>query len=112
MRTCTCLYRFFAIQAFAVVLYYCIELVLIGVLLYNGEKFIDTDDDEFVTLNNIDTGLQEQTQLFGKIVFLSINANILAFLYFPASFNPLSKKHKKQSVYVITEVELKEGKKM
>jgi hypothetical protein len=76
-------YRFFLLQATLVTLFYMFEYGYILVSIANNA----TSNNVTITdlANDVNTLLREQTQLFGKILFLSVYAFILAFIFLPAN---------------------------
>lgn len=77
-------YRFFVVQATLVTLYYVLQyaavVYFISVGAHNGDNAYDLTN----LTDNINTLFRQQTQLFGKALFLSVYAMVLAFFYLPA----------------------------
>lgn len=78
-------HRFFAIQATAVMMYYFFQYFVVIYLISQNENAKSIRTLSTLT-DNINTLFREQSQLFGKILFLTTYAFILAFLFLPASF--------------------------
>jgi hypothetical protein len=102
-------YRFFLLQATLLTLFYIFEYGYILISLANNA----TTNNVSVTdlANDLNTLFREQTQLFGKILFLSVYAYVLAFIFLPA--NIVEQQHHEglaanlAATYVITVEELR-----
>lgn len=99
-------YRFFTIQATLVTLYYVFQY---GAVIYLLTRGVDSTD-EYGTASIADTInilFRQQTQMFGKTLFVTVYAFIIAFLFLPA--NTFDKSTgilgTLASTYVITEEE-------
>ena len=75
-------FRFLFLQATLVTLYYCFQYASVVYFITTGSQASSTNN----LADNVNTLFREQTQLFGKILFLTVYALILAFLFLPASF--------------------------
>jgi hypothetical protein len=95
-------YRFFLLQATLVTLYYVSQY---GFVIYKISP--GTFPDVTGLTNNINTLFRQQTQLFGKVLFLTVYGFSLGFLFLPASFMESKLASALRATYVITEGELK-----
>jgi hypothetical protein len=77
-------YRFFAVQATLVTLYYVLQYAAVIYFISLGARNGANVYDVTSMTDNINTLFREQTQLFGKALFLTVYAISLAFLYLPA----------------------------
>jgi hypothetical protein len=96
-------YRFFLLQATLVTVYYLFQYLFVIYYL----SFSSADPTSLT--DNINTVFRQQSQLFGKTLFLTVYAIILAFLFLPA--NLLDRTGLKMflaATYVITEEEHKQ----
>lgn len=102
-------YRFFLLQASLVTIYYVAQYGSVIYLLSLGAQ---TDSESTSSLtDDINTLFRQQTQLFGKMLFLTVYAFILAYLFLPVDLgdgNTRGLKAVLQSTYVISESEHKE----
>lgn len=99
-------YRFFLVQATLLALYYILQYTAVFYYLSQGTN--DTYDVTSVC-NSINTLLRQQTHLFGKILFLTVYALILTFLFLPSNLWENSAiKATLAATYVISEHELQE----
>jgi len=76
-------FRFMFLQATLVTMYYVFQYASVMYFISWGSPSALSSDN---LADNINTLFREQTQLFGKILFLTVYALILAFLFLPASF--------------------------
>jgi hypothetical protein len=101
-------YRFFLLQATLVTLFYMFEYGYVGYrIAYNA---INMYPNAVQLANDINILLREQSHLFGKTLFLTVYALILAFIFLPAEFilgNEDGLATNLASTYVITVAELK-----
>ena len=95
-------YRFFIIQATLVTLYYVSQY---GFVIYKISP--GTFPGLTGLTNNINTLFRQQTQLFGKVLFLTTYAFSLAFLFLPAAFLESPLASALRATYVISEEELR-----
>lgn len=100
-------YRFFALQATLVTLYYVTQY---GFVIYNISPGSYRGNPDLLTAltNNINTLFRQQTQLFGKVLFLTTYAFSLGFLLLPASFLETKLASTLRSTYVVSEEEREE----
>jgi hypothetical protein len=75
-------FRFLFLQATLVTMYYFFQYFSVILLIFLGGQAGTSSN----LADNINTVFRQQTQLFGKILFLTVYAIILAFLFLPASF--------------------------
>ena len=96
-------YRFFLLQATLVTVYYVSQY---GFVIY----ILSPGGDGGVTglTDNINTLFRQQTQLFGKVLFLTVYAFSLAFLFLPAGFMENKLATALRATYVVTEDERQE----
>ena len=99
-------YRFFLLQAYLLAAYFVFQYCFIIYLLLRetasgGVKNIVELTDYLNALS------RQQTQLFGKVVFLAVYALVLAFLFLPASLVDSDLATTLASTYVLTEKEMK-----
>ena len=95
-------FRFFIIQATLVTLYYVSQYSFVLYKIAPGSFPGLTG-----LTNNINTLFRQQTQLFGKVLFLTVYAFSLAFLFLPASFLESPLASALRATYVISEQELR-----
>jgi hypothetical protein len=97
-------YRFFSLQATLVTLYYLFQYVIVIVFITRG---VTTSYDTTTLTDNINILFRQQTQLFGKTLFLTVYALIIAFLFLPSNLmdNRLGLMASLSATYVITEQE-------
>lgn len=76
-------YRYFTLQATLVTLYYVFQYVIVIFFITQGVK--TSSYNETTITDNINILFRQQTQLFGKILFLTSYAFVLAFLFLPAN---------------------------
>jgi hypothetical protein len=97
-------YRFFTLQATLVTLYYLFQYVVVALFITQG---VTTSYDSTTLTDNINILFRQQTQLFGKTLFLTVYALIIAFLFLPSSLmdNRLGIMASLSATYVITEQE-------
>jgi hypothetical protein len=74
-------YRFFLLQATLVTVYYVFQYAF--VLYWIGAS---NSNDATSLTDNINTLFRQQSQLFGKTLFLTVYAMILTFLFLPSDF--------------------------
>jgi len=98
-------FRFFTVQATLVTVYYVLEYAATGYFIGKSEPFQQTTTS---LTDGINTLFRQQTQLFGKVLFLSIYATTLAFLFLPASFMEDKFSTSLAATYVVSEKELKQ----
>jgi hypothetical protein len=102
-------YQFFVTQATLVTLYYVFQYLIVIYFVFRSDSV--TPDNaksmlETVT-DNINILFRQQTQLFGKLVFLTVYAFILALLFLPAEIMSENKMFRSLwSTFVITEEEM------
>ena len=77
-------YRFFSIQATLVTFYYVFQYAAVLYFISRGTS-AEVYDSVSIT-DEINTLFRQETQLFGKTLFLSVYGLILAFLFLPASY--------------------------
>lgn len=99
-------YRFFLLQAYLLAAYFVFQYCFIIYFLLRetasgGVKNIVELTDYLNALS------RQQTQLFGKVVFLTVYALVLAFLFLPASLGGGDLATTLASTYVLTEKEMK-----
>jgi len=97
-------YRYFSLQATLVTLYYVFQYVVVIIFISQG---VNSSMDNTTLTDNINILFRQQTQLFGKTLFLSVYAFILAFLFLPASLmeNPSGLMASLSATYVISQQE-------
>ena len=97
-------YRFFSLQATLVTLYYVFQYVIVIVFITQG---VTTSYDSTTLTDNINILFRQQTQLFGKTLFLTVYALIIAFLFLPSALMDYNKgiMASLSATYVITENE-------
>lgn len=95
-------YRFFFIQASLATLYYFFEYAVVSYFISQNSTW---HQDLNSTTDNINTLVRYQTQLMGKLIFLTVYAILLAFLFLPPGDRVASAL---STAYVITERELEE----
>jgi len=76
-------FRFFSLQATLVTVYYILQYAATIYLIGATQPF---KQNTTTLTDNINTLFRQQTQLFGKTMFLTVYAAILAFLFLPADF--------------------------
>lgn len=102
-------YQFFVTQATLVTLYYVFQYLIVIYFVFRSDSV--TPDNaksmlETVT-DNINILFRQQTQLMGKLMFLTFYAFILAFLFLPAQVMSENKIFRSlASTFVITEEEM------
>eukprot|EP01034_Spumella_vulgaris_P028050 gene28050-34847_t len=79
-------YRFFFLQATLVTVYYVCQYGAVVYFISSGNTAHDSYDPTSLT-DNINTLFRQQTQLFGKTLFLTVYAIIIAFLFLPANLS-------------------------
>eukprot|EP01031_Cornospumella_fuschlensis_P047869 gene47869-58645_t len=77
-------YRFFVVQATLVTLYYVLQYAAVIYFISLGARDGANIYDLTSLTDNINTLFRQQTQLFGKTLFLTVYAVTLAFFYLPA----------------------------
>lgn len=99
-------YRFFSLQATLVTLYYLFQYVVVIVFITQG---VTSSYDSVTLTDNINILFRQQTQLFGKTLFLTVYALIIAFLFLPSSLMAQQQGilSSLSATYVITEQEHK-----
>jgi Wnt-binding factor required for Wnt secretion/Lipase (class 3) len=98
-------HRYFIVLAVAITFYYMFQY---GWILYLIAERQTSSNSVTSYTNNINTLIREQTQLFGKVLFLSVYAFLLCFLFLPASFMETNLFSSALTAsYVISEEELK-----
>lgn len=96
-------YRFFFVQATLLTIYYVLQYVAVVYYMTEGSN---NDYDLTSVCDTINTLLRQQTHLFGKILFLTVYALILTFLFLPSNLWENSAiKATLAATYVITEQE-------
>lgn len=97
-------YRFFSLQATLVTLYYLFQYVIVIVFITQG---VTTSYDSITLTDNINILFRQQTQLFGKTLFLTVYALIISFLFLPATLmdNKQGIMASLSATYVISEQE-------
>jgi hypothetical protein len=81
-------FRFFSLQATLVTIYYVFQYAYV---IYWISFSVSSNYDAASITDNINTLFRQQTQLFGKTLFLTVYAMILTFLFLPSSlFDPSS----------------------
>lgn len=96
-------YRFFSLQATLVTIYYVFQYAFV---IYFISYRVGNNYDATSFTDNINTLFRQQTQLFGKTLFLTVYATILCFLFLPSNLldnSPI--KTALAATYVITEEE-------
>lgn len=93
-------YRFFFIQASLATLYYFFEYAVVVYFISENSTW---HQDLNSTTDNINTLFRYQTQLMGKLIFLTAYAILLAFLFLPPGDGAASAL---STSYVVTEREL------
>ena len=91
-------FRLFFIQATLVFIYYVLQYGTIVFLIWKTQASVQTLDTLTDELNTI---FRQQTHLFGKVLFLSVYAALLAFCFLPASFLQDQKTSMLASAFVI-----------
>ena len=101
-------YQFFLTQAALVTIYYVFQYLIVIYFVFRSDSTTPDDTQgmlESVT-DNINILFRQQTQLFGKILFLTVYAFILAFLFLPAEVLTSNERFRSlASTFVITEEE-------
>lgn len=77
-------YRFFVVQATLVTVYYVLQYAAVVYFISLGAHNGDNAYDLTNLTDNINTLFRQQTQLFGKALFLTVYAMALALFYLPA----------------------------
>ena len=97
-------YRFFSLQATLVTLYYVVQYVVVIVFITQG---VSGSYNSTTLTDNINILFRQQTQLFGKTLFLTVYALIIAFLFLPANLmdNSQGVMGSLAATYVISEQE-------
>jgi Wnt-binding factor required for Wnt secretion len=99
-------YRFFLLQAYLLAAYFVFQYCFIIYLLLR--ETASGGVQNIVELTDYLNALsRQQTQLFGKVVFLAVYALVLAFLFLPASLGGSDLATTLASTYVLTEKEMK-----
>jgi len=98
-------YRFFTLQATLVTLYYIFQYMIVIIFITEG---VNSNQYNITSItDNINILFRQQSQLFGKILFLTTYALVLAFLFLPA--NLMDNSHgvigSLAATYVISEIE-------
>lgn len=76
-------YRFFTLQATLVTLYYIFQYVIVIFFISQG---VNSNNYNITSItDNINILFRQQSQLFGKILFLTTYAFVLSFLFLPAN---------------------------
>ena len=76
-------YRFFTLQATLVTLYYIFQYIIVIFFISQG---VNSDNYNITSItDNINILFRQQSQLFGKILFLTTYALVLSFLFLPAN---------------------------
>ena len=102
-------FRYFFLQGILVAAYYIFQyFVVIYLILANTPPSVSQSLQSIT--DNINTLFRQQSQLFGRVVFLSTYAFLLAFLFLPASFHENEAVAALSSTFVIDEKELDEVK--
>jgi len=96
-------FRFFALQAILVTVYYVTQYALV---IYNISNSQPAKQSLTSLSDNINTLFRQQTQLFGKVLFLTVYAMFLAFMFLPSSYMENKLALALAATYVITEDEL------
>jgi len=102
-------FRFFNLQAVLLTIYYIAQYGLTAYYIAAGDNSENLPTYSQLA-DDINTLFREQTQLFGKLVFLTVYTLILTFLFLPASIaldGESSIADKLSDTYVISESELK-----
>lgn len=76
-------FRFFSLQATLVTVYYILQYAATIYFIGVSQPF---KQNTTTLTDNINTLFRQQTQLFGKTLFLTVYGAILAFLFLPADF--------------------------
>jgi hypothetical protein len=99
-------FRFFTLQALMVAVYYVFQIgaVIFFLLKYAAAGIMTTTDVTGI----INTLTRQQTQIFGKVVFLSVYAIVMAFLFLPADIVDQSWATALASTFVVTEKEMRD----
>ena len=97
-------YRFFSLQATLVTFYYLFQYAVVIFFISQG---VTTTYDSTTLTDNINILFRQQTQLFGKTLFLTVYALIIAFLFLPSSLmsNQQGIMASLSATYVISEQE-------
>jgi hypothetical protein len=99
-------FRFFSMQAIMVAVYYVFQVGAVILFLIEYAAAGVTSSTDITGL--INTLSRQQTQMFGKIVFLSVYALVMTFLFLPANVLEHSLAASLASTFVITEREMKD----
>ena len=81
-------YRFFFLQATLVTVYYIFQYAAVVYYISSGTSDTNGSSDPYnptSLTDNINTIFRQQTQLFGKVLFLTVYACIIAFFFLPAN---------------------------
>lgn len=99
-------YRFFLLQAYLLAAYFVFQYCFVVYFLLR--RTASGGVQNIVELTDYLNALtRQQTQLFGKVVFLTIYALVLTFLFLPASLVDSKLTNALTSTYVLTEEEMK-----
>lgn len=100
-------FRFFFLQATLVAMFYLLQDVAILYFIIKNSRD-DWTTDITATADNINTLFRQQTQMFGKVLFLTMYGILLSFFFLPAGSMQFSAHAIVESTFVLNESEVPE----
>jgi hypothetical protein len=100
-------FRFFLLQATLVAMFYLLQYLTILYFILNNSRD-NWETDLTGTADNINTLFRQQTQLFGKVFFLTMYGVLLSFFFLPAGSMQFSAHAIVSATFVLSESEVPE----